>query len=187
MVAWTGLRGAISLAAALGLPLTLSTGDPFPARSLIIFLCFVVILVTLVLQGLSLPFLIRWLGLEQHSQREQQEAHRMEIAAQIAAVHAALERLGRLPSDGLAPDLPQYLRQQYESRLRFLQARAETDEDGESLRQALWLKRELLAAERTAVLALQRRGAISDEVLARVEEDIDLEEVKYETEDLDQN
>ncbi len=82
VIAWTGMRGVISLAAALALPLTTSAGAPFPERDLILFLTFSVILATLVVQGLSLPTLIRGLGLEDDGSREREEIEgRIEVAA----------------------------------------------------------------------------------------------------------
>src|SRR5207249_6454637 len=73
IVAWTGIRGVVSLAAALALPFTIQTGAPFPGRDLILFLTFVVILTTLVVQGLSLPFLIKWLGVTDDHAAEKEE------------------------------------------------------------------------------------------------------------------
>ena len=85
MVGWTGMRGVIALAAAMSLPVTLAGGSPFPHRNLIIFLTFSLIIVTLVFQGLTLPPLIRRLGLAgtQDSFREEQEARRLIAGAAL--------------------------------------------------------------------------------------------------------
>src|SRR5439155_11485482 len=91
LLGWCGLRGAVSLAAALALPLTTDTGAAFPQRDLIIFLAFCVILSTLVLQGLTLPVLIRVLGLEDDGTEEREEAK-----ARVHAAEAALSRLEEL-------------------------------------------------------------------------------------------
>src|SRR5207248_762714 len=91
VISWAGLRGAVSLAAALALPLTTHAGAPFGDRDLIVFLAFCVILGTLVVQGLSLPALIRALRLEDDGLGEREEAK-----ARIKAAHAALQRLEEL-------------------------------------------------------------------------------------------
>src|SRR5207248_4580335 len=88
IVAWTGMRGVVSLAAALALPLTIQNGSPFPGRDLILFLTFIVILATLVVQGLSLPPLIRRLGIEDDGAAETEERE-----ARLKANQAALGRL----------------------------------------------------------------------------------------------
>src|SRR5262249_38182259 len=91
IVGWTGMRGVVSLAAALAIPLTLPNGSPFPGRDLILFLSFVVILVTLVVQGLSLPPIIRLLGVKDDGTMEKEER-----AARLKANHAALARLNEV-------------------------------------------------------------------------------------------
>jgi CPA1 family monovalent cation:H+ antiporter len=121
IVAWTGLRGGLSLAAALALPLTLGNGMPFPQRDLIIFLTYSVILTTLVIQGLTLPVLIRCLGIKQDGSRDQEENR-----ARMAAVQAALLRLQALSlEDWVAPEVAERLRERYAARLQVLQGRAD--------------------------------------------------------------
>jgi CPA1 family monovalent cation:H+ antiporter len=95
IVAWTGMRGVVSLAAAMALPFATATGDPFPGRDLILFLTFVVILVTLVVQGLTLPPLIRWLKVQDDGAEQQEERD-----ARLRANHAALARLDELANSG---------------------------------------------------------------------------------------
>jgi len=92
IVAWTGMRGVVSLAAALALPMEAGTGTPFPGRDLILFFTFVVILVTLVLQGLTLPPIIRWLGIHDDGLEAKEEK-----SARLKANQAALARLKKLP------------------------------------------------------------------------------------------
>jgi CPA1 family monovalent cation:H+ antiporter len=114
VVAWTGMRGVVSLAAALALPLTMQDGSPFPGRNLILFLTFVVILVTLVLQGLSLPVLIRWLGI-----KDDRSAEKEEREARLRANRNALERLNQIvEKEPARADALQRLRIEYEDHIR---------------------------------------------------------------------
>src|SRR5437879_6390230 len=119
IVAWTGMRGVVSLAAALALPLTVQDGSPFPGRELILFLTFVVILATLVVQGLSLPALIRWLGVEDDRSEEKEERQ-----ARLLANQSALARIEELAgSDPVSRDTAQRIRSEYEDRIRQLEVR----------------------------------------------------------------
>jgi CPA1 family monovalent cation:H+ antiporter len=179
MVAWTGMRGAVSLAAALALPLETDAGSPFPGRELIIFLAFSVILATLVAQGLSLPLVIRWLGLEDDGLDASEEAK--------ARKHAALAALARLDElieeDWVREDTAERLRGAYRFRLDRFAARFDEDDDGNlDERSAAFqrLRRELLEAERLAVVDLRRQGHITDDVMHRVERDLDLEDARLE-------
>ena len=175
IIAWTGLRGGLSLAAALALPLTVANGQAFPGRDLTIFLTFCVIIVTLVLQGLGLIPLLHWLGLEADSSLEQE--HRQ---AHIAAAHTALDRLSELATDEETPE--EYLnrlRAHYERKIRTLKAQhaGTTDGQHESLiatKQRLY--QEALSAERNAIIQLRDSGQIDDEALREVERELDLEE-----------
>ena len=116
MVAWIGMRGGLSLAAALALPLTLTGGVPFPQRDLVIFFTFSVILVTLVGQGLSLGPVIRLLGLEPDSSLEREHAQ-----AHLVAARAALTRLDELATEGWVPqDALTHLHSSYEKKLHAL-------------------------------------------------------------------
>src|SRR3954469_22123214 len=96
--AWSGMRGAVSLAAALALPLTTDAGAPLPGRDLILFITFALILVTIVGQGLTLPILIRWLGVQADGTEEAHE----ELRARLAAAEAALRCLDRVEAEGWA-------------------------------------------------------------------------------------
>ena len=184
VVAYGGMRGSISLALALSLPLTIQSGAPFPERDLIIFLTFGVILVTLVLQGLSLPLLIGRLGLGDDDAEEQEETE-----ARLRATEAALSRLETLrDEDWVRQKTAERLRELYEfRRQRFVSRQTEQSENGEEESyeqhsQAFQrLRQELLAAEREALLKLRGEGRISDEVRRRVERDLDLEEARLET------
>ena len=174
-IAWTGMRGAVTIAAALLIPLHTDSGAPFPDRELIIFLAFAVVLATLVGQGLTLPAVIRALRLEaDDSTAEAEEAH-----ARIRAAEAALERLEELEHETwVLEDTAERLRGQYRFRIDRFAARTDPGADGMiEKRSALYqrLRRELLEAERHAVVELRNTGEISDEVMRRVERDLDLE------------
>ena len=177
LVAWMGMRGAVSLAAALALPLTTDAGDPVPGRSLITFLTFCVILATLVGQGLTLGPLIKWLGPTADDMEEREEAK-----ARILASDAALERLDQLVEEGwVYEDTAERSRGLYDFRKRRFRARLDgMDDDGlEERSQAFQrLRRELLAAERARVVALGREGRISEDVMRRVLRDLDLEDTR---------
>ena len=175
VLSWSGMRGAVSLAAALALPLTIDSGASFPNRNLIIFLTFSVILVTLVLQGLTLPGLIRVLDLEDDGLAEREEAK-----ARIYAAQAAIDRLGELErEEWVREDTAERLRGLYGFRQNRFRERFDADGDGsiEERSQAYQrLMRELIDAERSAVEELRRERRIDDEVWRRVVRDLDLEE-----------
>ena len=176
-LSWTGMRGALSLAAALALPLETDAGNPFPGRPLIIFLAFVVILATLVGQGLTLPLVIRALGLEADGAEDREDAK-----ARIRGAEAALARLEELTGeDWVREDTAERLRGAYRFRTDRFRARFDEGDDGAIEERSLAyqrLRHELLAAERDAVFELRRAGVISDEVMRRVARDLDLEDLR---------
>jgi CPA1 family monovalent cation:H+ antiporter len=158
VIAYTGMRGAVSLALAFAIPLHTQSGKPFPARPLILLLTFCVILATLVPQGLSLPWLIRRLGLAGEGGAEERE----EAEARLR-------------------DLYERRRQRFAAQLSTEQPENGEEVDYEKRSQASQrLTRELLNAERTALLRLRSEGRISDTVRRRVERDLDLEDVRLE-------
>jgi CPA1 family monovalent cation:H+ antiporter len=174
VIAFAGMRGAVSLAAALAIPLETDAGEAFPGRELIIFLTFAVILVTLVGQGLTLPYVIDALDVEQDDLEEREETK-----ARIHAADAALMRLEELlDEDWVRADTAERMRGLYDFRRRRFVARKDGDDDGsteERSRDYQRLRRELLAAEHAAVVELRTSGRISNDVLLRVQRDIDLE------------
>jgi Na+/H+ antiporter len=178
ILGWTGIRGALSLAAALAIPLTVHSGAPFPDRDWIIFLTFSVILVTLVLQGLTLPALIRRLGV-----KDDGSAEREENEARLRATEAGLNRLEALAAEEWAPpEAIDDFRRQYTRRLHRLRARSGGRPDGRDeamLQQGRRLQQELLDAEHNTVIALRDQGVINDEVLHKIERDLDLERVRW--------
>jgi monovalent cation/hydrogen antiporter len=178
VIAWTGMRGVISLAAALALPLQTVSGVPFPDRDLIIFLTFCVILATLVVQGLSLPILIRALGLEDDHIGDKEETH-----GRIQLAEAALERLDELvDEDWVREDTAERIRSLYNYRRDRFTSRFEGDPDGVEERSAAYqrLMVELLGAQRLRLITMRDEGGIGDVVMHRIERDLDLEESRLE-------
>ena len=178
VIAWTGMRGVISLAAALALPLTTNTGAPFPGRNLILFLTFCVILATFVVQGLSLPALIRALGLEDDGSQEREE-----IEGRIRVAEAALGRIEELAAEEwVREDTAERVRGLYNYRRNRFGARFDGDEDGIEERSVAYQRfmRELLRAQRRTLIELRAEGVIGDEAMHRIERDLDLEESRLE-------
>jgi monovalent cation/hydrogen antiporter len=179
LVSWMGMRGAVSLAAALALPLQTDAGAPFPARDLIIFLTFCVILVTLVLQGLTLPALIKKLRPPGDDAADVEEAKARKHAAK-----AAIARIDDLAAeDWVRDETADRMRALYDYRLRRFAARFDDGDDGALEDQSMnyqRLRREALDAEREAVYDLRNRGVINDEVMNRVVRDLDLEDTRLE-------
>ena len=195
VIAWTGMRGVVSLAAALALPLVTKAGEPFPKRDLIIFITFGVILATLVVQGLSLPALIRWLRL--HELPEAQGDGEETMARYLAAL-AAVERL-----DALAPaaaargpaarDRLARVRTAYDDRVAYFSrqlgndgdaAKAAEDLDPNSLacETGVRMEREAIFAERQMVIRLRDQGVIGDEIMRRIQSELDHEESRLDSE-----
>jgi monovalent cation/hydrogen antiporter len=173
VLGWSGMRGAVSLAAALALPLD------FPLRNLILFLTFAVILATLVVQGLTLPALIRRLRFEADDAEEREE-----VKARLAAAQAALDRLDELAgADWTRDDTVERLHGLYEFRRRRLKARGGyLEDDGAEDRSLAYqrLLRELLDAQRRAIVRLRNQGKISNDVMHRIERELDLEDTRLE-------
>jgi monovalent cation/hydrogen antiporter len=181
VVAWTGLRGGISLAAALALPLSIQAGQLFPERDLLIAFTFGVILVTLVGQGLSLIPLIRWLGITSDGTHEQEREHARKTAAQ-----AAVTRLQELAGQEWVPEtLLMDLRARYEEKARHAAEHLDGNLPPHEAEIASHrrLHREIIQAERVAVIGLRDRGKIDDEVLREMERELDLEDQRFRAEE----
>jgi monovalent cation/hydrogen antiporter len=178
--AWSGMRGAVSLAAALALPLTTDTGEPFPQRDLIIFLTFSVILFTLVAQGLTLPWLLRRLGVVTDGREEAEE----ESYARLRAAEVALARLEELAAeDWTRDDTVERVRNLYVYRQRRFTAQRDGDDSAGIEERSLAyqrLVREVYNAQRRAVTELRNQGEISNEVMMRIERELDLEDSRLE-------
>ncbi len=182
ILGWTGMRGAVSLAAALAVPLATDVGAAFPHREEIIFLAFSVILGTLVVQGLSLPALVRLLGVEDDTTVRDHE----ESKARIHATRAALTRIDQLATEEwVREDTAERVRRAYDYRLRRFHARVkDPDGDGadyEERSEAYQrLVREVLDAQRSALLELRSKGAIDDDLMHAIERELDYEDSRLE-------
>jgi len=176
IMSFAGVRGAVSLAAALALPLTLQSGDAFPYRDLVLFVAFGVIFVTLVGLGSSLPMVVRWLGVADAAHNEHIAQHQSEIAARREALDAALHSLdGLIEKCELSDDVVGLLRARHEIRASQLPASLNPEAHDVSAA-GTELTRELIAAERKFIHAMLRDGRITDETRRRIERDLDLEE-----------
>jgi CPA1 family monovalent cation:H+ antiporter len=185
MVSWTGMRGAISLAAALALPHTLPGGAAFPQRDLIIFVTFAVILLTLVVQGASLPFLIRALKLDREGRAERNDEAHVEYEARIKTLDAGIERVDELVRAGKVPAAfgALYKRELSERKQSFERHRAASgDRQGRNLaKNELNAMMEATEAQRSELLRLRHEDKIDDEILRRIERDLDEMELRLQT------
>ena len=177
IVAWTGMRGMVSLAAALAIPLTIGNHTPFPGRELILFLTFCVILATLVVQGLTLPPLTRWLGVEDDGALQREER-----SARLKANEAALARLDEIAKSEAGRDgLLERLREEYKDRIRQLET-ADSENGGpyRGLFSSEYdhLAHEALRVERGTLIRLRNERVINDETLRRIQHDVDLAEAR---------
>jgi CPA1 family monovalent cation:H+ antiporter len=177
VLGWTGMRGVVALAAAIALPETLPDGSPFPQRNLIIFLTFCIILVTLVLQGLTLPPLIRVLGLGGKGGNEDEEEEARRIITSTALTHLESARGEDLEDFAAVYD---DLSRRYTRRLASL-SKENSDENGMSNQELSRYRKilgELLRLERKTAVRLRNEGRINDEVLRKIEHELDLSETR---------
>jgi Na+/H+ antiporter len=185
VVGWTGMRGVLALAAAISVPEVLWNGKPFEARNLIVFLAFCVILVTLVLQGLTLPALIRALGLAGTTgmEPEEREARRLVLKAALRYLEDGRKKGGR-EQEHLYDDLAH----RYRHKLALVAGGSEESVDGvdkESYSRLRSIAEATLQAERRTLIDLRDRGRISDDVLRTMERELDLAESRYQGTPLD--
>jgi CPA1 family monovalent cation:H+ antiporter len=172
IASWSGLRGAVSLAAALAIPATIASGAPLGHRNLVIFLTFSVILVTLVGGGITLPYIVRALEPEARDTEGEEEVQR----AIVGMSAAALEALDRLERDGVLPgEDAARLRRRYEHRRRHVAGHPE-DERGVAV-----AERELLDAERAALIEMRERGEIDNTIVRRLQRTLDIAEEQLAT------
>ncbi|GHO46864.1 Na+/H+ antiporter [Ktedonospora formicarum] len=181
IVGWTGMRGIVSLASALALPLVIEGGAPFPQRDLIIFITFVIILVTIIGQGLSLPLLIRWLKITTDGS-EEREKHK----ARLKVALSAQTRLHELVEQELiTKEFALKMKKRYASRVQLHTARyhGERDEEAEvHSTKVAQLEQDLLEVELDALVRLRNEEWISDEVMRRVQQELDFEWLRLEGE-----
>lgn len=175
VVAFTGVRGAVSLAAALALPFTMMSGAAFPARDLILFVSFNVILITLVGFGLGLPLVVKWMKIGKIGRREHIAEHEAELRARREALAKALASLDAMTDDReLSDEVVKILRARHESRSNQLPDEFDPEVDVSAL--GTDLVRELIKEERKFIHMQLRDGKITDESRRRIERDLDLEE-----------
>jgi Na+/H+ antiporter len=175
ILSFFGVRGVVSLAAALAIPLLLESGDRFPNRDRILFVTFGVIIITLVGQGLMLPAVIRWLGLANLGKDEKKQERQAELAARAEAINAARTHLEKLAVErNLGAEVLDFLQARHDHRIRQLPSDME---DGlAQIRFNNDLRMELIAAEREFLYQFLRDGKITDESRRRLERELDLEE-----------
>lgn len=175
LLSFTGIRGVVSLAAALGIPYFIDSGAPFPHRDLILFVTFGVIIVTLIGQGLLLPSVVRWLGLTALGKAEHIDEIKRELNARKAALADVTKRLDKAIADHELPNyVSEHLRTRNQGRLQVLPENLA--DDLPLVRQTATLKKELIDAERDFIYQLLRDGQITDEARRRIEYELDLEE-----------
>ena len=176
VVGWTGMRGVVSLAAALALPAVLADGSPFPQRDFLVFLTFCVILVTLVLQGVTLAPLVRALGLEGSAgpSCEEKEARRLVLEAAVS--HLEVTKAER---PGVDDEIFEDLIGHYRHRLASLDPAAADPEYVTRHLSFTEISRETTAIERDTVVRLRNEGRINDQVLRRIERELDLNESRF--------
>lgn len=174
IIAWAGMRGVVSLAAALALPLTLDGTIAFPNRNLIIFLTVCVIFSTLVLQGLTLRPLISWMDIKpDDGERRAEEEARLRLATSI------IEFIEENYSLALSEDVLNRVKTKYEIRIqRMRKEGARNDLDDQKIDEFQQIQQELLDKERSLILELRDKANISDETMRRIEYELDLEETR---------
>ena len=175
ILGFTGVRGVVSLAAALAIPLTIESGAPFPHRDMILFATFGVIIITLVGQGLTLPAVIRWLGVGSHGKAEHRREQEAELAARNEAIRHSRQHLKKLAKDrNLSARTVEFLNARHDHRERLIPS--DLDDGLDAIHSSNNVRLELIAAERDFLYELLRDGKITDESRRRLERDLDLEE-----------
>ena len=177
-VGFTGIRGVVSLAAALSIPLTLGGGGTFPDRELILFVTFVVIVVTLVGQGSVLPWVVRRLGVGTAGQAEAAADKAREVAARIAGVEAALAEVDRIARGSAPAKIVAALRARQQSRLDEYCGTADVRVEGSPVAEDARFHARVIVAERRRIAELYYAGDVTDEARRRIERELDLEEAR---------
>jgi monovalent cation/hydrogen antiporter len=175
VIGFTGIRGVVSLAAALSIPVMAGDGA-FPQRGLLLLITFSVILMTLVGQGFTLPLVIEWLGIGEHGKREADEDKKREISARLASIDAALARLDTLEGAVAAPETVTALKRRHQDRRAYFVAACQDVVRGDVSSASAALQLQFVDAERTSIADLYYRGEISDEARRRIERELDLED-----------
>jgi CPA1 family monovalent cation:H+ antiporter len=176
LLGFTGIRGIVSLAAALAIPFTIADGSPFPHRDLILILTFAVIFVTLVGEGLTLPLVVRALGLANAGRREREAEAHEEFKVRKLAIEAAIERLDALTESRKLPEpVVGPIRAHLHTRLRDVENRKDGNDHHRKLAElGDELELLLIEAERDLVNTLYRTDELKDEGRRRIERELDL-------------
>lgn len=173
VVAWSGMRGIVSLAAALALPLMINDTTPFPNRNMIIFLTFCVIFSTLVVQGLTLPGLIKMLRIKTDG-KEEEEEHEARIRITSAVIEHIEENYALL-----SDELLNQIKTKYEIRIQRLRRDVENQRLNEDqYKELLEIRQALLNKERAFIIEMRNKGSLNLEILRRLENELDLEETR---------
>jgi monovalent cation/hydrogen antiporter len=173
IVAWSGMRGVVSLAAALALPLMISGSEPFPNRNLIIFLTFCVIFSTLVIQGLTLRPMIKYLKIKADGgEREHEQKARLKIASSI------IEHIEENYALSLQDEVLNQIKTKYEIRIQRMRNESTQKMSTEQIEALHEIQKDLLRVERSFVLKLRNDGDINDEIMRKIEYELDLEETR---------
>ncbi len=175
VVAFTGIRGVVSLAAALSIPL-MAGAEPFPERGLLLLATFAVILATLVGQGMTLPWVIRALDIEGAGQEEADRAKKREISARLSSIDTALARLDALEGGVSSPDTLAALKRRHGDRRAYFVAACQDLGHGEVIGASAALQLQFVEAERASIAEIYRRGEIGDDARRRIERELDLED-----------
>lgn len=177
VLGWSGMRGGVSLAAALALPTVTAAGGAFPHRSIVVFVAYVTIAVTLLLPGLTLSRLVRLLGLG-----EEEALAREEARARIQLAHAALRHIEEVADrEQLEEAIVDQVRMSYELRIERLESRMDgtaRGDDATVAHRVRQLRRELVGVERERLHELRRRGKVSAQSQRRIGHELDLEEAR---------
>jgi CPA1 family monovalent cation:H+ antiporter len=177
---WTGMRGVVSLAAALALPTMMDNGLPFPQRDLILFVTFVIIMFTLVFQGLTLPYVVKKLNLPPSNEEEVEEQKARVELASSAILHIE-ENYGM----GIVhDDVLNQVKNKYELKINHLNRQVRTEDSMKNstvlFNQLNRMQKDLLNVERDIILKMHKKGTVGEEVLRRLEYELDLEESRLE-------
>ncbi|MBD2700280.1 Na+/H+ antiporter [Spirosoma sp. BT702] len=179
VLGWAGMRGVVSLASALAVPLTLKNGEAFPHRNLILFITFIVILVTLVFQGLTLPYVIRLVNFRDPDEQipEEEQETRIRLKLQKAALNHLQEKYDKeIRTNELVGDMKSRIESDLRQTSRHLES---IESDGEILAQYNQIRADILGVKRTALQHFRRKQEFDDEVIRKEEARIDLEEEKF--------
>ena len=175
VLGWSGMRGIVSLAGALALPNTLANGQPFPARDLILFVTFIVILITLVVQGLTLPVVIDWLDIRENIDGKKEERKLRQKMAFRVITHLEANHSGGSVHD----DVLNYVKNEYEMRINelngMLRSPGNKQRPAELYQQAIRLQLELIDVERTVLTEQRQTSPLDEEILRKMEQELDLE------------